>query len=132
MSLSNSDLYRRFARGDTTGKANRMTIKQVADLPRDDVDSLPDAATVAVGYGWAVYAARLPDGTVIVYDGWREWAKEVGKNAEATPRHITGLEQYADVVSDERPQADDPPAELLEHLKGHHGHLNRIKSGGRF
>lgn len=58
--IAQSRLARRFYRGDTTApSASNVTLEQ-----------LGDGWTGLVGYGWALYAARSPDGTVIYFEGW--------------------------------------------------------------
>lgn len=58
--IAQSRLARRFYRGDTTApSASNVQLKQ-----------LGDGWTGLVGYGWALYAARSPDGTIIYFEGW--------------------------------------------------------------
>jgi hypothetical protein len=66
--LSQNDLARRFADGATSGQASNVKIQE------------RDNATLLVGYGHAVYAAReKATGEITVFSGWqmresRRWA----------------------------------------------------------
>lgn len=51
-----------FANGCTRGDASNVRLTEV------------DGHTLIVGYGWAVYASRAPDGTITAYRGWHGYS----------------------------------------------------------
>jgi len=59
MPHSQKELGQMFRNGATSGTASNV-----------EIHDLGDGATALVGYGHAVYACRLSDGTVISYLGW--------------------------------------------------------------
>jgi len=126
MTLSNRQLYSNFESGATRGQANRMAIKQVRDLDRVETEIADPDDTVVVAYGWAIYAHRAQDGTITVFDGWADWAIEVGNCADATPRHISSLATYADRTINATPQCDDKPTALVRQLKSATAMANRF------
>ncbi len=82
MTLSNEDLIKKFKRGATSGKSSRMEIQEL----RKDGEF---RGTILVGYGWAVYGHRTPNGNkVTVFSDWHGYSN-------TTSHHINLLEQYS-------------------------------------
>lgn len=72
MTLSNSNLIRRFVDGETSGKCNRMAIAEF------------EGWTLLWGYGHALYAARRQDdGLLVVYDGWNGYSQTTSTHMNA-------------------------------------------------
>jgi len=79
MGYTNAAVIRRFVRGETDGKCNRMAIAE------------GEGWTFLWGYGHALYAARSPDETLFIYDGWYGYSR-------TTSTHLNTLKNAAKQV----------------------------------
>lgn len=86
MAYSQAELGRRFARGETTGTASNVELIEFAD-----------GSTGLVGYGWALYARRLRDGTTVKFGGWYGYSPSTSCQFARLGLHS------ADIVSDADP-----------------------------
>lgn len=65
--ISQHELGKRFARGDDH-------IPDASNVSVEDASGADGVDAYVVGYGWAVYAARLDDGRLALFEGWRGYS----------------------------------------------------------
>mgnify|MGYP000500529564 CR=1 FL=1 len=94
MSYTNGELVKRFVRGGSDGKCNRMAIEDG-----------PDHWTFLWGYGHALYAARKHGGPLYIYDGWYGYS-------QTTSSHLNRLKSAAKGAYGE-PRADGDTVRVL-------------------
>lgn len=73
--ISQRELARRFARGDDAESipaASNITVES-AEGSDDEFEAY------IVGYNWAMYAGRTPEGSVVIFDGWYGYSKTTSK-----------------------------------------------------
>jgi len=102
---TNADVRQKFRQG-ISGIENQSGSMETTELPNGNLG--------LVGYGHALYAERNPSGEITVYQGWTEWANNQSFNAEATPRHIRAVTEFADRVEDRNPSLKAPPESIAE------------------
>lgn len=87
--ISQHELGRRFGRGD-----DPEDIPSASNIEVEPGKDNDEYEAVVVGYNWALYAARMSDGSVVVYDGWRGYSNSTTQQIGQVKR---GAMQYADV-----------------------------------
>lgn len=98
--MRNDELIKRFIRGETTGTASRMEIREMGD------------GTALVGYGWALYAYRSPSGEIQLYNGWDGYSSTTTKHLryfkpdEAS--YAVDIPMNLTIVDERREVADGP------------------------
>lgn len=112
MTLSNRELVKRFVNGSTSGRANQMDIRE-GPISYDGTTYVKPGETAIIGYGWAIYASRTDTGRVVVFNGWREWAKgKPGHSGQTTLQHISLIEEKASptfIYDQRKAQCSSPP-----------------------
>lgn len=64
------DLGRRFARGEDPEKIPAASNIEAEPSERDD-----DFEAYLIGYNWAIYAGRRPDGSIVLFRGWSGFSR---------------------------------------------------------
>ena len=107
---TNAETFDKFANGKS-GVTNKTGTLETRELQ--------DGSVELVSYGWQ-RLALYDDGGIVVFTGWRDWAKKQDEDAETTPRHVRELEKVADVTRNAAPQIASPPSSV-----GEIGHVGR-------
>jgi len=73
--IAQRDLARRFGRGDPA-----ESIPAASNVEAQSAEGSDDAfEAYIVGYNWAMYAGRMPEGSVVVFGGWYGYSNATSK-----------------------------------------------------
>lgn len=112
MAQDNATVVRSFVNGATNGQANRMDIRE-GPLSYAGTEYVHEGETALIGYGWAIYAKRTGTGRIVVFNGWRDWAKDKpGHSGSTTLHHLKLIENAAGptfIYKDAQAQCASPP-----------------------
>lgn len=113
-SISQQRLARLFARGDDPTEIPAASNIEVESAEGSD----DEFEAYIVGYNWAMYAGRLADGSVVLFDGWYGYSNTTSKQLGKLRR---GLGDYRS--SDLAPKVrSERHAEKNRSGRGYEGH----------
>lgn len=106
-SISQRNLARRFARGDDPAE-----IPPASNITTESAEGSDDEfVAYIVGYNWAMYAGRLADGSVVVFDGWYGYSQTTSKQMGTIKGGIRNARRFSEIddfrVSDLAPTVRD-------------------------
>jgi len=94
MPMGNKALVKVFTNGHTVGSSANMQIVK-GPLSHDGTEYVHEGETALVGYGWAIYAKNTGS-RIILFNGWRDWAKEKeGHSGSTTLSHLKLVERFS-------------------------------------
>lgn len=91
--MSQNKLGAAFANGDKSGESSHVKIIEGRE-----------GRTHLLGYGWAIYATREPDGRIVFHEGWRGYSTSTSCQLSKLRQGVIGVIGEAPAWINDRPE----------------------------